>query len=233
MKTVLIVIACILISAGITSAQSNYQITESLEFFRSQLQSDNWKDMLAESNIEGSPYLNDEFINGTIFTTSKMQFQNIPLRYNIYNDNLEFKTPENKVMGIAAPEIIERVEFGEFKLVYLPYSILKKINRGFFKELVFNHVSLYSKAEIAYEKATEPAAYQDAKPAKFLERPNTYFLRIEKEAAILITNKKELIELFPKYHNEVETYIKKNKIKIKNEDQLVDLVNYYNSLLKE
>ena len=52
----------------------------------------------------------DEFITGTIFTTSKTQYVNMSLRYNIYNDQLEFKTPEDKILVMAAPEIIEKIE---------------------------------------------------------------------------------------------------------------------------
>lgn len=231
MKALLVFIIFILFSTMATVAQSNYQLAKSLDFFRSQkMQSGEWKNVLTENDIEGSPYLNDDFINGTIFTTTKMQFQNIPLRYNIYTDNLEFRTPEDKVMVIAAPEIVERAEFGEIKLSYLPYSTSKKIKRGFFKELVNNHVSLYSKSGISYKEPVKPAAYKDAEPARFIKKPDIFFLRIEQEAAILINNKKVLIELFPKHREAVEAYIKKNKVKYNKKDKLIELVNYYNSL---
>lgn len=231
MKNLLIAAACILFSTMFSSAQSIYQLGESLDFLRShKMHTGDLQNMLTESDINGSPYLNDEFIIGTIFTTTEMQFQDIPLRYNIYSGKLEFKTPENEVLALAAPEIVKRAEFGEFKLSYITYSLSKKIKRGFFEELVNGKVSLFTKAEILYQKPTKPAAYKDAEPAKFIERPNLYFLKVEKESAKKIDNKKGLIEMFPDNREQVATFIKKNKIKVNKEDQLIELVTYYNSL---
>jgi len=231
MKKILFVFTCVLVSVVSSVAQSNYQLAGSLDFFRSyKMQSGDWRLTLTETDIEGSPYLNDEFMDGTIYTTSKTQYQNIPLRYNIFNDNLEFKTPEDQVMSIAAPEIVESAVFGEYKMCYVPYTISKKMKRGFLKELVNGKVSLYAKPEILYKKPVEPEAYKDAEPAKFLRKSDSYFIRVGKEEAKKFDNKKELIDIFPDHQKKVADFIKKNKIKPTKEDGLIELINYYNSL---
>uniref|UniRef100_UPI0032165D9A hypothetical protein n=1 Tax=uncultured Draconibacterium sp. TaxID=1573823 RepID=UPI0032165D9A len=231
MKNLLFILTCLFFSSLFSSSQNVYKPGEFHDFYRSQkMQSGEWNRTLTESEIEGSPYLNDDFITGSVYTTSKFQYQNIPLRYNIFNDNMEFRTPDNQVLAIASPEIIERVEFGEYKMKYLPYLTAKKIKRGFFKELISGNVSLYAKPDIMYKKPEEPGAYKDAQPAKFIKKPDIYFIRLEQEAAQKINNKNELLQFFPQHQKEVAAFVKRNKIKTTKEESLVKLVNYYNSL---
>jgi hypothetical protein len=219
------------VAASSSFAQFDYEISSSMEFYRNtKLASGDFKQVLESEDIKGSPYLNDEFILGTVFTTSKYQFVDIPLRYNIYNGDLEFRTNENEILAMSTPEIIERVEFGEYKMVYIPYELNKKIKRGFFKVIKTGEVSLYASPQIIYQQPEEPGVYKDAKPAKFVSQPDEFYLRNKNEAAVEVSNKKEVLAFFPSHQKELEAFIKKNKIKTNKEDDLTKLVEYYNSL---
>ena len=227
----LIYILLILLSTVTFSYSQSYQIGQAMDLYRqSKMQSGDWSKMLTENDIEGSPYLKDEFISGTMYTTSKVQYNDIPLRYNIYNDNMEFKTPDDKVLAMAAPEIIEKVELGDDILAYIPYTNVKKIRRGFFKLLVEGKASLYAKPVVIYTDPVEPAAYSEAQPAKFTRRSDTYYIRIGMEQAKLVSKKKELLTVFPDHSKEINAFIKKNKIKPSDPEKLAELVQYYNSL---
>lgn len=231
MRKLILSIICILFSIINSSAQTNYQLANTIDFFKSyKMQTGDWMETLSESDIEGSPFLNDEFIIGSIYTFQKVQFNDIPLRFNIYTGNLEFKTPDNKVLALAAPEIVEKTVFGDFVLSYVPYILSKKIKNGFLKVIEEGAATLYARPEILYQKPKEAAAYKDPEPAKFLERADAYFIRIGKEAAIKVNNKKELISAFPDHQKEITAYIKKNKIKTNKEESLQQLIRYYNTL---
>ncbi|WP_372948862.1 hypothetical protein [Mariniphaga sp.] len=185
---------------------------------------------LTEANINGSPFLNDEFIEGSVFTTSKTQFVGVPLRYNIYNDQIEFQLGENPVQALAAPETIEMVQYGEYTFEYAPFTNAKKIKRGFFIIEEKGNATLYSKPQLIFENAKEPAAYQDAVPARFLKRPDEYYIRVGKEPAMLMAKKKDLEEVFPDHKDEISGFIKKNKVKPNDQELLKELVQFYNSL---
>jgi len=231
MKRYLLALFFFLSAIGFSFAQDVYQVREALDFFRTnKLQRGERNNILSENEIQGSPYLKDEFITGTIFTTSKTQYVNISLRYNIYNDQLEFKNPEGVILAVATPEIVEKVDFGDFTMVYVPYSNVKKIRRGFFKVLEEGDASLYSRSEIIFKEATKPAAYKEAEQAKFVNKPDSYYIRVGLEQAMKVGNKKDVIEIFPKHQDEVSSFIKKNKIKTNKTESLKKLVQYYNSL---
>ena len=213
------------------SFSQEYQIRAAMDLYRiNKVQSGEWKGTLSENDIKGSPYLNDEFINGTIFTTSKYQFVDVPLRYNIYNDELEFKTPTNEVQALATPEIVETVEFGDYKMVYIPYSNTKKIRNGFFMVEVEGDATLYSRKEIIFKKAEEPGAYKDAEPAKFVKKSDSYYIRVGLKEAKKVGSKKEIVEIFPDHNDKISSFIKKKKVKSSKPEKLKELVRYYNSL---
>ena len=230
MKKVIFPIIILFLAASNSIAQVDYQISSALDLFRAnKMATGDFSQTIAEENIDGSPYLNNDFINGTIFTTSKLQYVDIPLRYNIFNDAIEFRTNDNKIMAMATPEIIERVTFGDYEMVYAPFAVQKKIKRGFFKVILSGTISLYARPEILYQQPEEPGAYKEAKPARFVNKADTYFLRNGLSEAIKVDKKKDLINFFPEHNDEIETFIKKNKIKTNKEEGLKELVEYYNS----
>ena len=214
-----------------TFAQNQYQLSQAMDFFRTnKMINGEIKNVLTEADIKGSPYMTGEFINGSVFTTSKIQYNDIPLRYNVYNDEMQFQAPDGNIAAIAAPEVIEKVTFGEYTMEYVPFTNAKKIRRGFFVLLVDGNVKLYARPNVEYRPPVPPAPYKDAEPPKFLEKPDTYYIRIGMEAAQLIENKKDLEEIFPDHKKEVATFIKKNKVNHRKEEKLKELVEYYNSL---
>ena len=229
MKSLLSVFILLLSLSSI--AQNNYQLGNQLEFFRNnQIANGQTKSTLTAADIKGSPYLNDEFIRANVFTTSKTQFPDIPLRLNIYNNEIEFKNQEGNIAAIATPEIIEKITTDDYVLVYVPYSFAKRVNRGFFKLIVDGEVKLYARPNVEFKEAVPPAPYKEAESAQFIQKADSYYLRFGTEAAQLIANKKDLETLFPDHKKEVAAFIKKHKINHRKEDKLKELVVYYNSL---
>jgi hypothetical protein len=198
--------------------QSNKSISESHKY------------ELTENDIKGSPYLNDEFINGSIFTTQRLQYVDIPLRYNIYNDELEFKTPTDEIMALAIPEIVEKAVFGETEMVYSPFLQGNKTKKGFFILLEEGKVSLYAKPDVMFKKATQPGAFKDPEPPKFLKKSDEYYIRVGSGQAQIIGNKKDLIAAFPDNQDKIESFMSNNKTKTGKPESLKELVKYYNSL---
>jgi len=185
---------------------------------------------LSAEDIEGSPYLNDEFIPGTVYMNQNQKYEGIDLRYNIFNDQVEFNLPGEEVQVLAAPEMLEKVEIGQIEMVYLPYSIGKRTKKGFLIVLLEGKAPLYAKPDILFKKAVEPAAYKDAQPPAFERRPDQYFIGVGDAELKLAGNKKELLDVLSNHADEIETYIKKNKTKTNDPESLKQLVEFYNSL---
>ena len=212
--------------------QAQYETRQAIDFFNStKLARGDLKTMLTENDIEGSPYLNDDFIKGTIYTISQTKYVDVPLRYNIYSEQVELKSGDGPVQALAPPEIVEKVEFGDYILVYVPFKVSRNIRRGFFRVIESGDKAvLLARAQVLFEDAKEPAAYQDAKPPRFARKPDDYYIRAGKEPAQLISRKKDLEEVFPDHKKEVRSFIKKNKVKPNKPERMAELVKFYNSL---
>ena len=215
----------------LSSFGQGYELRKSIDLYNSnKFITGNNNRTVTQENIDGSPYLNDEFISGSVYTVQKIQYNEIPLRYNIYNNNIEFKTASDEIQELTNPEIIEKVVMGDIQMVYSPYLMANKNNNGFFIVLEEGKVSLLAKPEIQFVPATQPAGYKDAEPPKFIKKSDEYYLRIGTGQAILISNKKDMIATFPDNQDKIENFVSKNKTKTNKPESLKELVKYYNSL---
>lgn len=232
MKKYWVTVTIILLFTGIITAQSNYELRQAMDLFKTnKMLRDESRGLLTEKDIKGSPYLDDNFVNGSVYTLSKTQYVDVPLRYNIYNDQIEFKTDDNTVQALAAPESIEKIEFGNYQMVYIPYSISKKIRRGYFIVLAEgSKASFYEKPQVMFKEATEPGAYKEAGPARFVKGADEYYIRVGNSQAKLAGNKKDLLEIFPDNQKQLEAFIKKHNVKSNKPETLKELVQYYNTL---
>jgi len=212
-----------------TQSQSGFTLGEATLDYINFENTDELNRKISFGDIGGSPFLNNEFISGEVYTTSKIQYDNVKLRYNIYTDQIEFES-DGKVLAIAQPETTEKIVFGGYTIQYIPYSYSKKISKGYLILLEEGKASLYARPKVTFEEAEEAGAYKKAEPPKFVRISDTYFIKVGTGEATAITKKKDLEEVFPNNKDKIKTFIKKNKVKPNKEESLKELVNYYNSL---
>lgn len=214
-----------------TSAQSLYNIEGSSEFFNNnKLGQSQTKMRSASFEYEGSPYLEEDFTEGSVYTKSKKQYVEVPLRYNIYTGEVEFRSGDGPVQALAAPRSVEKIAFGEYHLEFVPFQDRNKVERAFFVVAEKGRATLYRRPRVRLQEAKEPAAYQDAQPAKFSRQSDDFFIRVGTKPAKPVEKKKHLVEVFPDHKKELETFIKENNVKPKRAETLEELVKYYNSL---
>lgn len=182
------------------------------------------------TEIQGSPYLTDSFVVGSIYTNRNEQFQNIPVRYNIYTDNVEYIMGASSVLELKNPETVEKIEFENYKLIYLSLSDKKNAVKGFFVLLTEGYATLLSKPRITLQKPTPQGGYNDYQPPGFLRHPDIYYLKIGNNNLNIIRSKRNLIKSFPDCRKNLTNYINANNINISDQKGLTDLVQFYNSL---
>lgn len=216
---------------SLLQAQSEYQIQSVFDFYKMSKRLEQGPvSELKEGKIEGSPYFNNDFLNGTIYTIQKEKYTNIPMRYNIYNDIIEIKTESGEKMGISVPEVVEKVEIGEHIFYYLPYWVKNKMKRGYFELVTDGNASLFIRHRVIFRKGELSGAYKDAVPPRFIRDSNDCYIRIGKDAAQPVTNKNDLLFVLAAHKEKITEFVKKNKVKTKNINNLKAVIEYYNSL---
>lgn len=230
-KLILTIFTALLFSNLLHAQYLDYHIVSVMDYVRmNKYTSEPASKTLSEEGINGSPYLNDDFTSGTIYTTSKQRIEGLSLRFNAYNDNLEFKTDASETLAIDNPETIELADFGDVKMTYTHYVYGKKTNSGYFKILEQGKATLYAKTNVTFQKEVKGDGIRPDKPATFVHNADSYYIQIGDAPAERIDNKKALLSTMDDYNKEISAYLKDNKVKFTKSEHLCKLVQYYNSL---
>lgn len=183
-----------------------------------------------EEQYEGSPYItNDHSDHSLKYDTQEVI--NLHLRYNIHLDILEIEK-DGQFYQINKDILITNFTIGDYNFLLKNKFKNKKLKKCYLEELsLTNNISLYKKHQITLIKAQSPKPYQEAKLARYAPAKPIYFLSIKNNSLASFTSEKQLLELFPNLKSEIKTYIKKDKLKYKEETDLIKIVAYTDTLL--
>ncbi|MBU1013103.1 MAG: hypothetical protein KKG99_08850 [Bacteroidetes bacterium] len=184
--------------------------------------------ILSEADIKGSPNLNDNFILGTILTNNKIKYVDVPLRYNIYNDDMEFEVDKNTYLAISNPKSMNEICIGDDVFVYTIKRNKKGEQFGYYQLLQKGKVQLLSRYNIVFKEATTTTGYKAPEPAKLERNSNTYYLQIGTDEPQEISGKKDIQTIFGSESPKIEAFIKKEKLNVRKEADLIELVKFIN-----
>ncbi|HEX5172472.1 MAG TPA: hypothetical protein VFW11_25020 [Cyclobacteriaceae bacterium] len=178
--------------------------------------------------IKGSPYLNEEFVEGVITYANKCL--TVPMRYNAYRDLIEYKQ-NGQTMELDASLIIKKIKFGNSTFVAEKYQSNGKSKLGYFELLDSGSVMLYAKKTVAFVPGKKGGALDGSDdPARFKPPVSTFYFKIGDGALMEVENLKSMIAALPDRQDELTQFAKKEKISHRNEKEMIRLVQYYNSL---
>lgn len=180
------------------------------------------------SNVQGSPYANEEFVIGKVFVNDDKPYNGI-LRYNAYSDGIEMKT-ENGIITLLKRSYLKARIGGKLYLIE-SYMVNGAMRKTYFVEMNKGNARLLLKQGKKFVEArSASSSYTKDQPAKF-ENELTYYIITEGNPGIEVRLKvKEVVQALPDHKKEVQAFVKNNKLKMKNEGELIQVLNYYNSL---
>lgn len=181
------------------------------------------------SEIWGTPYLEKEFQPGKITTNEGIIISELQLQYNACNDDIEFLKGEDRYV-VDPKSMVKKAEFGGKVFSYIQYLADGKTQGGFFEILTEGKLTLLIKYTVRFFEKEKPQPFGNQRPARFDPPIKQYYLSFDEAPAKLISNKKKLLELFGNKMNEMESYISRNKLSIKEDESLKKITTYYNSL---
>ena len=185
-------------------------------------------------DISGSPYLNDELVLGQVIF-KKGDSAEYYLRYDIYADEIEYLKNKSLYSVINMPAL-DHINLNEQRIVYQTYYENGKQSSGFLLQLVTNKCSLYQKLGVKFQDSQpgQSMPFREATPTRFKSTPIKWYFSTDNSTITQFNpDNAGLKQVFAEHFTELKAYIKANKLKIKKEDDLVALFEYYNMLLKQ
>ncbi|MFW6327994.1 MAG: hypothetical protein ACOC2F_06735 [Bacteroidota bacterium] len=215
-----------------SSAFSQSNIFRDLESFTDQYNFEKSETHALEgtsyNKIEGSAYLDQDFIPGEVKLNDTTRFEEVPLRYNVYSDKMEFMTPQNYILEIDNSDANFTFYIGDQTFKNKNYLYNNEKQKGILELLSDGEIKLYKKHRISFEPATKPKGFQEAEPDRFEKEKDRYFISIEEERPQLVMRKKDLEKILKPHCPDIKDYIKSERIKVKNEKDLIKLIEHCN-----
>jgi hypothetical protein len=194
-----------------------------------QLNSDNLLDL---TKVKGSPYANENFLPGQILFKEKNIKIDTTLRSNVFSDEFEVK---EDVQSENISALIKSNDLEVF-LANKHYILRPFVEKGIEKEGYFNVISegkglgIYERKTKVFKEGKKAAdSFHIDFPPSFTDESELFY---DKNGLMLVypQNKKDLLILFSDHEKELTSFIKKTKINTKSNEDLIKIIDYYNSL---
>ena len=99
----------------------------------------------------GSMYLDDEFHHGTVVLIDNSTMDNLPLRYNVYYQQMQFIKGED-TLAFKDPEEIKSLRFNGRTFIYIPFDNDGVIGYSYFELMADGYCRLLVRRKVDYHE---------------------------------------------------------------------------------
>jgi signal peptidase I len=185
---------------------------------------------LTYADIEGSPYYNADFLPARFGNSSVV----LPIRYDSFKGTIEI-SKNGDVYEVPNENIVKDSPLSKFTFEK-SHEILILVDThddlsGYFFELVAGKNQLLKKIIVEFKpEVPAPNHLISGIPARFEKQTPNYFIKTDKDFIKIPKNGEDFLSrYFPENKDEINDFIKKNKIKLRKEADLIKLVNFLNT----
>jgi hypothetical protein len=188
-------------------------------------------DEMVLKDIEGSPFLDEEYQPSRVYFKKVEKSMESGLRYNAYSGEFEFLQGEYR-FEITNKQALDSIVYNGRSFIYRNYRDNGDMKQGFLVRLVDGSCSLYKRYLAEFHQAEPPATgYHDAKPARFeMEDPEYYLQCGETKVPEKVTSfrKGKFLDRFGSLEKELKRSIRSQNLRLSKEEDLVAFIRYYN-----
>lgn len=184
--------------------------------------------------VQGSQYYNDEFeLSDLKYFGSKLESIGY-MRYDAYNDIIEMaSTPDierSEIILLKNSDVIATINKKEY--VFLEYDEEDIKNKKGYMIRLFsgNNYSLYQKmVKILKEAEKTKAGITESQPPRYVSKTDFYIQKRDQKPQLIRISKKRLIDFFEN-QNEIKEFINKNKLKVREIESIILIIEFANKL---
>jgi hypothetical protein len=182
------------------------------------------------SDVSGTVFLYDGWLKGTVEQGNKLSYKDVELKYSTYKDELFFKNPKDgSMLSFVLPVTAFSLAInGKFDIYRNGFPAIDNFNTNSFYQVIFDGgIKLLFKS---YKTLIEVKPYNSTTTEKkFVDNPVYYVLK-DNVMTKFKPSRKDFLELFNSKSNEIDAFIKKEKINFKDNQDLAKVFVYYSTL---
>ncbi|NQZ42963.1 MAG: hypothetical protein HRT65_01545 [Flavobacteriaceae bacterium] len=187
-----------------------------------------------DENIEGSPYMANEFKLTQIYYGDE-KAGDMYYRYNAHNEEIELKqqnVEEEPIRALGRDKKINLVVDGKRMAFKTFIDRNGKTQNGYLTLLSDGKYKLYKRLKITFKEAKKaPNTFVKASPARFTKFTE-YYIEVDggnRIDEVQLSNKKLLNLVEGDMQSELKSFLKENRIKVSDEGDIHKVVQFLNS----
>lgn len=183
--------------------------------------------------VRGTPYLFEEFHNGSLYFTNRTKISGLKINYDCINREILFEW-EGKNYSIGRNDIeyftISTDQTDSillFKRIFLPQAREQE-----YLEILYDARSYLFKRYLKdFQEAEVKSPYQVSRDYNEYINKVEYFVKLDgNDIQILKPKKKAVLKVFPDNNDSIEQFMKEEHINLKDETDLVRLIKFHDGL---
>ena len=184
--------------------------------------------------VKGTPYVFEEFHPGEVYLKTKNKVSVQDLNYNCVENEIIYLDPAtqvNRVMNRFQVDLFTIQEGGQTH-TFVPVK-LEGDQETIFAEVLYNKASdVYKVYYKDWLQANYEGGYSaDRRYDQFVDKYDLYFIKAGENMLYKARKSNKLIkEAFPEHEKEISSFLKSNKLDLKEGEALVQLMEYYDTL---
>jgi len=177
----------------------------------------------------GNPYLDLDFKNGYIVVDDSIKITQVPLRYNIFEQRMELLR-DSAVYAFNYPNRIDTVHMGNKDFIYMLYSQHGVPYYGYFEVLCKSSVTLLKRYTCRLQQGYFNIQMNAGdRSYQFLKFQHYYITTDHALANQLRTGMKSLAGCLSVPVQDLRSFVKANKLRMKHEEDMVKLFQHFGS----
>lgn len=185
---------------------------------------------------KGSVYLVDDWMHGTIILKDSTNISGYPYRYNMRSKYIELKDESDsiKVLSFAKVDwMFSKTIHGTNVYDNCSNYMLEYPELGdceFVEIMVYGKATLFDKLSLNMIEANYNRAVDAGETSDTYYVEHTYYILKDGELIRIKKSKGSVLNVLEDKKEELSSYIKSNKLKMREPNNIAQVVKYYNSL---
>ncbi|GEM_PF-2809881 len=182
--------------------------------------------------VYGSPFFNEEWVEGEVITIDGKIYKNVLLKYDSYQDELVYND------GIGSPVYVFKEKIREFTLKFPDSADVRFVKHRFNQDFRYYHV-IYDGSYLVLEemktsfiKVNQEGGYMETKKYdEFRTYSNFYYMEKDSNAFFKLKPKpNQVSKIFSDKNDKIKDYISVNELDCKSTMDLNQIFSYYDGL---
>jgi len=176
-------------------------------------------DLKSDIDIEGTPFLDSTFVEGSFLFGDTVY--SLPLRYNVFLEAFEVKL-DNESLYINS-NLVDTIFYKNAYYVFKNEGLKQKVFQVLHRD---DQAELLKKHTVHFIEGSSGVPFKEDVLPHFKNSIPDYYLFSTTTGLTRIVSFKDFNTIAPDKAEEIEVFIKKNKLKKKNEADLVKLFRF-------